>query len=381
MTFNAIKQHIKDYCLLTSADADTRVGAAINRHYRRITATLGLDVTRFVTRSASMTVGVSTVSFTELETIDRILDTTDSTAIRLLQEVSIHEIRSTQPGDSEPSRWAVQSVDADGVTVRFDTVPQSAYSLQADGRSTLSDLSGNDEPAFPESFHDLLVWSVISEELLKKEKAQLASVYEQKANALLSELRFFIADSPTQDTRQAGTGTLGATGTASGGAASTGASSYTQSGLLTFDRGAGIVPFAVAQSDAPYVVNLGAEFLGNISTDRLIGRDTGGTGESEQLTVTGGLEFTGTGGIQRSALTGDVTASAGSNTTTIPNGTVTYAKMQDISAASRLVGRGSSAGSGDPQELTVSGALTISGTDLTVDVTYDDTILAMQVFS
>lgn len=381
MTFNAIKQAVKDYCLLTSTDADTRVGAAINRHYRRLTSTLGLDASRFVTRSASMTIGVSTVTFTEIEHIDRILDTTDSSSIRLLTEVSIHEIRSSQPGDGVPSRWAVQSVDADGVVVRFDTVPQTAYSLQADGRSTLSDLSGNEEPAFPESFHDILVWSVIAEELLKKEKAQLASVYEQKASALLGELRFFLADSPTRDTRQGGTGTLGANGSGSGGSGTLGATSYTQSGLLTFDRGAGIVPFAIAQSDAPYVPNLGAEFLGNIASDRLIGRDTGGTGESEQLTVGGGIEFTGTGGIQRSALTGDVTASAGSNATTIPNGTVTYAKMQDVSAASRLLGRGSSAGSGDPQELTVSGALTLSGTDLTVDVTHDDLILAMQVFS
>ncbi len=52
----------------------------------------------------------------------------------------------------------------------------------------------------------------------------------------------------------------------------------------------------------------------NVSaTDRLLGRDTAGAGDIEELTVSGGLEFTGTG-IQRSALTGEVTASAGSNT-------------------------------------------------------------------
>lgn len=51
------------------------------------------------------------------------------------------------------------------------------------------------------------------------------------------------------------------------------------------------------------------------ATDRLLGRDTAGTGAVEQLTVTGGVEFTGSTGIRRSALTGDITASAGSNTT------------------------------------------------------------------
>lgn len=53
----------------------------------------------------------------------------------------------------------------------------------------------------------------------------------------------------------------------------------------------------------------------NIATDRLIGRDTAGSGDPEELTVAGGLEFTGALGIQRSALTGDVTAAAGSNAT------------------------------------------------------------------
>lgn len=65
----------------------------------------------------------------------------------------------------------------------------------------------------------------------------------------------------------------------------------------------------------------------NIATDRLIGRDTALSGNPEELTVGGGLEFTGSGGIQRSALTGDVAASAGSGSTTIGNGVVSFAKM------------------------------------------------------
>lgn len=57
---------------------------------------------------------------------------------------------------------------------------------------------------------------------------------------------------------------------------------------------------------------------------------------------------------------------AGSNypTVTIANGAVSYAKMQDVSAASRLVGRGSAAGSGDPEEITPGTNLTMSTTTL-----------------
>ena len=78
--------------------------------------------------------------------------------------------------------------------------------------------------------------------------------------------------------------------------------------------------------------------MANLATDRLIGRDTAGTGVPEALTVGGGVEFTGSGGIQRSALTGVVTAAAGSGTTTIATAGVTSAMLRD-SAAVSVIGR------------------------------------------
>lgn len=113
--------------------------------------------------------------------------------------------------------------------------------------------------------------------------------------------------------------------------------------------------------------------MANIGTDRLVGRDTAASGDPEELSVSGGLEFTGSGGIQRSALTGDVTASAGSNSTTIANDAVTYAKLQNL-ATDRLLGR-DTASSGDAEELTVGGGLEFTGSGgiqrsaLTGDVT------------
>lgn len=111
--------------------------------------------------------------------------------------------------------------------------------------------------------------------------------------------------------------------------------------------------------------------LANMATDRLLGRDTAGSGVPEELTVGGGVEFTGSG-IQRSALTGDVTATAGSASTTIAAGVVTLAKMADI-ATDRLIGR-DTAGTGAPEALTVTGGLEFTGTGiqrsaLTGDVT------------
>lgn len=109
--------------------------------------------------------------------------------------------------------------------------------------------------------------------------------------------------------------------------------------------------------------------LQNLNTDRLLGRDTAASGDAEEISVGGGLEFTGSTSIQRSALTGDVTAAAGSNATTIANdavttikilnSNVTLAKIQNI-GTDRLLGRDTAA-SGVVEELTVGGGLEFSG--------------------
>jgi hypothetical protein len=55
----------------------------------------------------------------------------------------------------------------------------------------------------------------------------------------------------------------------------------------------------------------------NISTDVILGRDSASTGDVEQLTVGGGIEFTGAGGIQTSAFTGDATKASGGTALTL----------------------------------------------------------------
>jgi hypothetical protein len=57
-----------------------------------------------------------------------------------------------QPGTGEPVCFAIQSTDYNSVTIRMDTLPQTTYSLVADGWSTLGELTGNDSPAIPASF-------------------------------------------------------------------------------------------------------------------------------------------------------------------------------------------------------------------------------------
>lgn len=83
--------------------------------------------------------------------------------------------------------------------------------------------------------------------------------------------------------------------------------------------------------------------------DRLLGRDTAGTGSIEEITLGASLEFSGSQTIQRAALTGDVTASANSNSTTIANDAVSNAKLANM-ATKTYKGR-TSAGTGDPEDV------------------------------
>jgi hypothetical protein len=61
---------------------------------------------------------------------------------------------------------------------------------------------------------------------------------------------------------------------------------------------------------------------------------------------------------------GDITVSGSGATWTIDNDAVTYAKMQNVSSAIRILGRGEGSGSGDVQELTLGPNLTMTGTVL-----------------
>ena len=100
----------------------------------------------------------------------------------------------------------------------------------------------------------------------------------------------------------------------------------------------------------------------NIGQERLIGRPLiAGAGVASELALGASLEFSGAT-VQRAALTGDVTAAANSNATTIANDAVTYAKMQNVSATDKVLGR-STAGAGNVEEI----ACTAAGRDLLDD--------------
>lgn len=368
MTFTELQTDIANRLNIVNTDGLTRIGTAINRHYRRITAALGIaPVVRRTTITAAATISSRYITVSGVEKVERVRDTS-SGSTRVLDQVLVDDLMEIDGNTSdEPSKFAIYSMSTDSVVILTDCVAQTAYELQVDGLAALSTLSGSQEPAFPESFHDVLIEAVLADELRKKGKMSEAEASREEARRILSDLRMHIAKSGylqlTQGERASSTGI----GSGGGGGSTSGGTSYTQTGLITFDRDPS-APFAVSDTSA-YVPNLFVEGVGNVTTDRLLGRDTAGAGESEQLTVGGGVEFTGSGGIQRSALTGDITAPAGSGATTIPSDTVTYAKMQNVSATSRVLGR-KTAAAGDTEECTLSEVLDFIGSAAQGDIFY-----------
>jgi hypothetical protein len=87
---------------------------------------------------------------------------------------------------------------------------------------------------------------------------------------------------------------------------------------------------------------VGFREMADLPAHTVIGRDSASAGQPQAISITGGIEFTGTGSIQRSALISDVTAPAGSTTTTIAPHAVTNPKFRQ-SAGLSLVGNSTNA--------------------------------------
>jgi len=176
-----------------------------------------------------------------------------------------------------------------------------------------------------------------------------------------------------------GTGNVTAAGTIQSGAVTLGKmANLAANSIIGNNTGSPATPLALTTAQVKTLLAIAAgdvSGLGTLATQSgTFSGTSSGTNTGDQTTIAG---ITGTKAQFDTAVTdgnflyvGDVTTNAthtgevtGSGALTIANDAVTYAKMQNVSAASRLLGRGDS-GSGDPQEITLGANLTMTGTTL-----------------
>lgn len=340
MTFTTIVGEVLATLNLTSTEATARVGRAVNAWHRRVTSGIGMNTARRLSVTQACTLGVQTVTFEGITSIERVRDLSTGT-LRTLDEVLYDEIRRTTPGTADPRKFAIVTKDATSVTIYLDAVPQDTRELTADGLGNTSTLSGSMEPVFPEDFHDILVLGALSDEYRKMDKRAPAKDTLEEAERRMGELRMYLAKTEGLRIRQNDRAVMSATGGgASGGSGgSDGSTSYAQTGLVTFMRAPG-APFAV-QAGSAYVANL-------------IAASINGQGALALLNTVGAAQ--------------------------IDNDAVTYAKMQNVSAAGRLLGRGGASGAGDVEELTPGTSLSLATTTLNVNPFDDQAVLAARIF-
>jgi hypothetical protein len=264
MTFSEIQTEILDRLNLSSPAAQTRVGRAINRIYREVGTAIGMSFMRQTATSKVVSIGNPEVIFTATEKVLRVWTLNDSSNPMMLDEVLFATLREdASPSSDDPKRWALKSTTSNSVTIRLDRTPATAFTLYADVIAEVTDLSGSNEPNFPESFHDVLVEGVLKDEYKKLEKPALARDSEDTFKRRMSDLRMFKAKSDYMLIRQ-GEDTRATSRIASGGtsSASIGTLPLTITAAWTFDR----------DPSAPFIVSSGSAVVTNLDADLLDGQ-------------------------------------------------------------------------------------------------------------
>src|SRR6266850_2607104 len=159
---------------LTTPEARTRIKIFINERYRKLQTSIGMGRVRFGT------ITFPTVAGTYLYTTTGLIKPW-TVAIPaqnwVLQERTFDTVRTLDPDNSQTGRpevYVVQKFSATTVTLYLWPKPDAIYTVQVDGILTGTDLTADgDIPAFPEDFHDQLVFAASADELTKMEKPAL----------------------------------------------------------------------------------------------------------------------------------------------------------------------------------------------------------------
>ena len=202
MTFAEIVDQVEADMRLTTADATTRIGQRVNKRYRRVRRAVGLNDVRRKTFSFPLALNTRTQTVNGIQKLNAIVDNTDTSAPRILYEILDSEMDEVVPTENWPERWSVKRVGAMVVTIKLDTNPTEARTLDVTGDQSPVTLVGGAIPDFPEDFHEILVIGAKADEYRKAEKIPLARDEDKAFDDMLAELRYYMATRQMVDIQQ-----------------------------------------------------------------------------------------------------------------------------------------------------------------------------------
>jgi len=206
LTFQEIVDEVMNRLNLSSQDARDRISKRVNTRYRRVTTLLGLTASRFI--KTTYTVNVANFPVLpdmriEMENVTRVIRLNDTPTVQVLRPTTYDELTSSPTYSRLPDKWAIKEIGNNFVIITLDAFPTGTdFTLAIEGYRSMLNLQDNDEPLFPESFHDILVEGVMADEHRKMEKPQLAEEDEAKYALILSDLKYYVAKTIYQDVYQ-----------------------------------------------------------------------------------------------------------------------------------------------------------------------------------
>ncbi len=208
-SFAELINEVADRLNLTSDQAMARIGRSVNERYRWMASSIGLQTSVRGTVTATATIGSRFLTFAA-EKLFAVYDAS-ATPPQMLEETTAEQMRLLPLGTDPARIYAIYRVGSSTVTIWLNAVPTTAYVLTADIETTLTTLTSGLIPAFPEDFHDLLVYGAMATELDKMEKYDLAAKQEALYEKRLSDLRLFLAKTAYRDLVQGGGGRVNVT--------------------------------------------------------------------------------------------------------------------------------------------------------------------------
>jgi hypothetical protein len=181
----------------TSTESRALVKNFLNERYRQVVSSVNMARVRRGVVTANTAIGTNTITFTGVAKPLSVYDAV--TLKRPLEEVAVDDIRARDAAaevSGSPTHYAVLQHNLSSVQLLLFPKPSAVAALSMDALLDGTDMSADgDEPAFPEDFHDALIYAACIDGYEKIDKFPLAAKQEQKFKERLADLRYFIVKS------------------------------------------------------------------------------------------------------------------------------------------------------------------------------------------